>query len=242
MTETAFVLLSGGIDSTTCVRIAKQSYKRVIAFIADYGQRHETEIEAALKVCKKEQVKAQMLILRGIIPASALTKRGGTYEIPDATYADIKGKSPAYVPFRNGLLISAAASQAVGFIELESRGRRDAPDNNNALFFGAHAEDARSWAYADCTPEFIGAMANAVYIGSYGMLRLATPLEWMTKADVIRTGTNLGIDYRDTWSCYRGGRLHCGACPSCHARKSAFTAAGVLDPTPYDDNEENEGE
>jgi 7-cyano-7-deazaguanine synthase len=240
MTQTAFVLLSGGIDSTTCLRLAKQSYPRVIAFIADYGQRHEREIEAALKVCKKDRVHAEMLMVRGIIPPSALTKRGSDADIPDTTYAEIKGKSPAYVPFRNGLLVSAAASRAVGFIELEAKAK-DTLDNNNALYFGAHAEDARSWAYADCTPEFIGAMANAVYIGTYGMLRLATPLEWMTKADIIRTGTKLGIDYSETWSCYRGGRLHCGACPSCYARRAAFSAAGVPDPTAYeDDNDEGE--
>jgi 7-cyano-7-deazaguanine synthase len=102
-----------------------------------------------------------------------------------------------------------------------------------ALYFGAHAEDARAWAYPDCTPEFIGAMANAIYIGSYQQLRLRTPLEWLTKADIIQLGDRLGVPWEQTWSCYAGGQSHCGTCPTCRARRQGFVRAGVYDPTMY---------
>lgn len=223
--RTAYVLLSGGIDSTTCLHIANKTYERVVPLIADYGQRHRREIDAAVRISETIGLRCVVMPIHGIIPSTALTD--GNENIPDTTYSEITGKSPAYVPFRNGLLISAAASYAAGDLA------RYGGDMPNALFFGAHAEDAHNFAYADCTPEFIGAMANAVHVGTYGALRLVTPLEWMTKANIIGYGDELGIDYSTTYSCYRGDRWHCGACPTCYARQDAFAKAGVKDPTWY---------
>jgi 7-cyano-7-deazaguanine synthase len=143
-------------------------------------------------------------------------------EIPNVDYKDIEGVSPTYVPFRNGQLLSKAAAlaQAEGFSE---------------LYFGAHAEDAQNWAYPDCTPEFIGAMANAIYIGTYHKVRLCTPLEWLTKTEVVALGDVLGVPFHLTWSCYAGGEKHCGTCPTCRARHQAFYDAVVDDPTEYAD-------
>jgi 7-cyano-7-deazaguanine synthase len=134
-----------------------------------------------------------------------------------------------YVPFRNGFMISALASYVQG--QFQHSLNKDKADW--AIYFGAHAEDALNWAYPDCTPEFIGAMANAVYVGTYHKVRLITPLQWMNKADIIRKGTELNVPWNLTWSCYAGGSLHCGVCPTCRARRQGFIAAGVNDPTPY---------
>jgi 7-cyano-7-deazaguanine synthase len=143
-----------------------------------------------------------------------------TIEIPNISYDEITGISPTYVPFRNGLMLSNAASiaQHEGF---------------DLLYYGAHSEDAKAWAYPDCTPEFNGAMANAIFVGTYQKTRLITPLQWMLKSEIVELGTKLELDFSLTWSCYVGGELHCGTCPTCRARKVAFQQAGVADPTMY---------
>src|SRR5690606_32391056 len=101
------------------------------------------------------------------------------------------------------------------------------------LAYGAHAEDAQNWAYPDCTPEFIGAMANAIFIGSYQRLRLWAPLMNMQKYQIVRVGADLGVPFHLTTSCYKGGDKHCGTCPTCISRKGAFIRANVPDPTVY---------
>ena len=101
------------------------------------------------------------------------------------------------------------------------------------IYFGAHAEDAKNWAYPDCTPEFIGAMACAIYIGTYKAVRVNAPLTYITKGQTIEWGTKLNVPYALTWSCYKGEELHCGTCPTCRSRKTAFAEAGVVDPTVY---------
>ncbi len=102
-----------------------------------------------------------------------------------------------------------------------------------AIYFGAHADDAANWAYPDCTPEFIGGMANAIYIGTYHKIRLYTPLMFMNKAAIIRLGNDLEVDWKLTWSCYEGKELHCGVCPTCRSRREGFIGAAVEDPTEY---------
>lgn len=86
----------------------------------------------------------------------------------------------------------------------------------------------------DCTPEFIGSMANAIFVGTYYQVRLKTPLEWLTKAEIIELGTKIGVPWQLTWSCYAGGAKHCGVCPTCQARREGFVDAGIEDPTVYD--------
>lgn len=234
MNKRAMVLLSGGIDSTTCLHMAREEYGSdyVGALSVFYGQRHHREAVCAERTCRRLGIGFDIIDLSSIVPNTMLTDPN--QDIPNKSYDDLDpGVSPTYVPFRNGLMLSAIISvffgkmKNLGFIS-EGMGKEC-----HTLYFGAHAEDAQNWAYADCTPEFIGAMANAIYIGTYGSIRLHTPLEWMNKADVIRKGHQLSVAWEDTWSCYKGGEVHCGVCPTCRSRRRGFVKAGVEDPTVY---------
>lgn len=220
----AFVLLSGGIDSTTCLYHAAEYYEEVYAVSIDYGQRHRKEFEFAKRSCDVFEIPHYVIPVPRI--PSALTDANA--DIPNKDYSEIEGVSPAYVPFRNGLMLSVLTSWAHAY--LKSKGDMS---NDNLVYFGAHAEDARNWAYPDCTPEFIGAMANAIRVGSYNQLRLYTPLEWLTKPEIIKLGEELGVDWANTWSCYMGEEIHCGVCPTCRSRRTGFIRAGIKDPTPY---------
>src|SRR5580700_4140 len=151
----AYVLLSGGIDSTTCLFLARKQYKDVEAISIYYRQRHKKEIEYAKLSCNTLSVRHRVLDLSSIIPSTMLTDPDT--EIPSISYNDIKGVSPTYVPFRNGLILSAAASTVVG--ELASLIKQGvSKDEEWYIYFGSHAEDAQNWAYPDCTFEFVGAM------------------------------------------------------------------------------------
>lgn len=226
-TTKAFVLHSGGIDSSTCLHKAIQEcgVANVQTVSLHYGQRHHREINSASTVSQMAGVRHNIL-KTAEMPESMLTSDA---EIPNVSYDDLpEGKSPTYVPFRNGQLLSQVAGVAVHNL---------AKGEKAAIYFGAHAEDAANWAYADCTPEFIGAMAGAIYIGTYGQVRLATPLEWLLKHEIIELGTRLGVPWQYTWSCYKGGRLHCGICPTCRSRREGFIKAAVTDPTEYEDEQ-----
>lgn len=215
----ALVLHSGGIDSSVALAWAVKDYsaENVESIGINYGQRHSTELEYAEMLCKYLNVKRRVVQLP-TIENSILTDP--TKEIPQISYDEIEGLSPAYVPFRNGLMLSncAAIAQAEGF---------------NLIYYGAHAEDAFNWAYPDCTPEFNGAMANAIFIGTNQEVQLITPFQWSKKYEIIQRGADLGVPFELTWSCYEGGDKHCGGCPTCRARKEAFKLAGVNDPTEY---------
>jgi 7-cyano-7-deazaguanine synthase len=229
----AYVLLSGGVDSSTCLAIARDQFDEVEAISIDYGQRHAKEVAAAYRVASHYPIHHRVLDLGHLIPKSMLTDP--SREIPNKSYADIEGVSPTYVPFRNGLMLSALASLAQGeWVAVNGK------DNDLmlglqewAIFFGAHKDDAAGDAYPDCTPEFIGSMAAAIHRGTYGAIRLHAPLEWMGKADIIQKGTKLGVPWHMTWSCYAGGDIHCGTCPTCRARKQGFRDAHIDDPTEY---------
>jgi 7-cyano-7-deazaguanine synthase len=237
MKPKAFVLLSGGIDSTVCLYEARYTFgSNVEAVSIYYGQRHMKEIEYARKSAGALDIPHRIVNLASIVPKTMLTDVMA--KIPEVSYAEIPGVSPTYVPFRNGLLLSAVASIVHGEYVKESEYGDNAltemPLPEWAIYFGAHAEDAQNWAYPDCTPEFLGAMANAIYIGTYRAIRLHTPLQWDTKRDIILKGEQLGVDWRRTWSCYAGKTLHCGVCPTCRARRAGFKAAMIQDPTEYE--------
>jgi len=235
----AFVLLSGGIDSSTCLFIALNQFDSVEAVSIDYGQRHIKEASYARMICERVGVKHSVLNLQGIVPKTMLTDSSA--EVPSISYDQIKGVSPTYVPFRNGLMLSAITSYVAGKrVEAEKEVLFDGR-NEWGIFFGAHAEDAQNWAYPDCTPEFIGALANAIHVGTYYGIRLHTPLEWLNKPQIIEWGEKLGVPWELTWSCYKGEEWHCGVCPTCRARQEGFRRANVKDPTEYSPNafEEN---
>jgi 7-cyano-7-deazaguanine synthase len=222
---TAFVLLSGGIDSSTALALAVKNHSsaKTTALLVNYGQRHRRELEYADRQCMIHAVEHHTIDLSAVVPATLLTSDD---PIPDKTYDQIEGVSPAFVPYRNGLMLSAAAAYAVSMMADDGTDKAE-------LYFGAHAEDAHAWAYPDCTPEFSGAQAAAIYVGTYHKLRLIVPFQHFTKDAIIKLGQQLKVDYASTWSCYAGGAAHCGKCPTCHARKAAFVKAGVRDPTVY---------
>ncbi len=241
MKPRAYVLLSGGIDSTVCLFKAHQDFDGNVEGISiNYGQRHIKETEYAAKSCAYLGVKHRVVDLSGIVPKTMLTDETST--IPNKSYAEIEGVSPTYVPFRNGLLLSAVTSIVHGEYvkqEVDYRSQQDMIERiativpEWGIYIGVHAEDAQNWAYPDCTSEFTGAMANAIYIGTYRAIRLHTPLQWMNKREIITLGERLGVNWKGTWSCYAGNELHCGTCPTCRARQDGFHKAGVSDPTEY---------
>jgi len=235
--DTVFVLHSGGIDSTTCLAIAIEEFghNSVRSISVDYGQRHRNEIDAAKGIAELYGIPHQILSLGNLIPKTMLTDP--SQEVPDVTYDEITGVSPTYVPFRNGFMLSAIAALAQGHIDQQAQVSKGVPlqfhNHFGHIYFGAHAEDAANWAYPDCTPEFIGSMANAIYVGTYHRVRLHTPIMWMQKASIIKLGIELDAPLHLTWSCYKGGEKHCGSCPTCYSRKQGFEKAGISDPTPY---------
>ncbi|HZD60356.1 MAG TPA: 7-cyano-7-deazaguanine synthase QueC [Anaerolineae bacterium] len=218
------VLLSGGIDSTVCTVIAGQTsgFDQVAGLNVLYGQRHSKESGAAEAIAGH----LGLGMFKKIILPNELFKGAGsslidpTSDIPHGPYPDNVGPVSTYVPFRNGNLISIATAYALKL-------------GAETIYFGAHAEDALNWAYPDCTPEFLGAMKNAVWVGTYHKVRLITPLEWLTKVDIIALGKKLGVPFELTWSCYQGDARACGQCATCLSRLAAFKANGLDDPVPY---------
>lgn len=227
----AYVLLSGGLDSATALARAASQHggPQCRAVSIDYGQRHRVEIEHARRVSAHYGVSHS--VLQVSVPHTMLTDP--SIDVPDVSYSEIKGVSPTFVPFRNGLMLSTLASHVAGIHLDPSRRGQPGYDCDAVIYWGAHAEDAAGWAYPDCTPEFIGAMACAIYIGSYHKIRVVAPFSSMMKHEIVTEGTRLGVPYQLTWSCYKGGEVHCGTCATCRARRDAFRLAGVADPTAY---------
>lgn len=221
----ALVLFSGGVDSATCLGLAIEEYGRenVVALSISYGQKHQKEMEASEKIASYYQVEHLYLDLAKIFAYSdcSLLSHSGR-EIPEQSYAEqIKeaaGKPvPTYVPFRNGLFLSSAASIAL------SKGC-------GVIYYGAHSDDAAGNAYPDCSEAFSQAMGRAVYLGSGGQLTLKAPFVSRTKAEVVAEGIRLGVPYGLTWSCYEGGDAPCGKCGTCIDRAQAFAKNGLRDP------------
>lgn len=218
----AYVLLSGGVDSSTALAQANKDWGGSVTAVGiNYGQRHrEKELDCAYKVATHFHNPYVERDISGFIQKGGLTNED--LDIPAVSYKDLPhGVSPTYVPFRNGTMLSLVAGMAT------------VDDEAEAVYIGVHAEDAENWAYPDCTPEFMGGMANAIYIGTYHKIRLYTPLIWLKKHEIVTLGTRLGVPWELTWSCYEGYEYHCGVCPTCRARKEAFVLANGQDPTQY---------
>ena len=228
MPRPAVVLVSGGLDSATTLAVAKQEGFDCYALSFDYGQRHRYELEAAEAVCRAAGVRRHVVMPLDLrtFGGSALT---GDIDVPKGRSADeMAGGIPVtYVPARNTVFLSVA----LGWAEtLES----------TDLFAGVNAVDYSG--YPDCRPEFVAAferlanLATKAGVESGGpVFRVHTPLIELTKAEIIRRGTALGVDYGLTHSCYdpAAGGAACGACDSCVLRREGFAAAGVPDPTRY---------
>jgi 7-cyano-7-deazaguanine synthase len=218
----AVILLSGGLDSATVLAIAKSQQRECLALSFVYGQRHQVELEAAKRVARAMGVAEHVvypLDLR-VFGASALT---ADLDVPkDAVGAP--GIPITYVPARNTIFLALA----LGYAEA-----RDAQE----IWIGVNALDYSG--YPDCRPDFIDAFQRVIWEGTRSGVehrepRLVAPLLHMSKADIIREGTKLGVDYGITHSCYDpiDGRA-CGHCDSCLLRRKGFEEAGVGDPTRY---------
>lgn len=218
----AVILLSGGLDSATVVAMARADGYACYTMSFDYGQRHRAELQAAERVARDLGVIEHKVIglnLNGI-GGSALTD--SSIDVPEAPS---EGIPVTYVPARNTVFLSLALGWA------EVLGARD-------IFIGVNAVDYSG--YPDCRPEFVEAferMANlATKAGVEGQgFRIQAPLQNLSKAEIVKTGVKLGVDYGLTVSCYQAddhGRA-CGKCDSCRLRAEGFAAAGVSDPTPY---------
>lgn len=221
----ALVLLSGGIDSTTCLGMAVSLYGReeVCALSLSYGQKHTKELEAAEKTAEYYQVKWLSMDVSNIFTYSTCSLlKHSQEEIPHESYAEQLKKQEStpvstYVPFRNGLFLSAAASIAL------SKGC-------SLIYYGAHSDDAAGNAYPDCSSEFHQAMNQAIYTGSGKQVMLEAPFVSWTKAEVVKKGLELGVPYALTWSCYEGGEKPCGSCATCIDRAAAFKKNNAEDP------------
>lgn len=232
--EYALVLSSGGVDSTTCVglaieRFGKENVSTVSVF---YGQRHSKELDCAQNVADYYGVEHYELDLSGILKYSNCSLLShSTEEVALGSYEDqVKqtesGKVSTYVPFRNGLMLSSVAALAISLHGDE--------DEVTHIYLGAHADDAAGNAYADTSKEFTDAMYQAIYVGTYNQVIVEAPLVNMNKAEVVRTGLDIGVPYNLTWSCYNGKEKACGQCGTCIDRLEAFKANGIQDPIEYD--------
>lgn len=229
-----FVLLSGGIDSSTVLAMAADEFPNspIETVTIDYGQRHKREAECAAQQSMNYDANHVILNAAGLMTGMLVDKEENE-EIPNASYADLPhGISPTYVSFRNGLMLSMLAARAQSWV-MEQEKVFGKEDISATIYAGMHADDAANDAYPDCTLEFAGAMAAAIKQGTYDKVRLRVPIIHMAKPDVVAKGIELGVDYASTWSCYVGAEQHCGVCPTCRARKEAFELAGVVDPTEY---------
>lgn len=213
------VLVSGGMDSVTALYHAAQDHEIVAALSFDYGSKHNhRELPFAAWHCKGLEVRHQVVNLPIIneLFQSDLLRSGG--DIPEGHY-EADSMKQTVVPFRNGILLSIAA----GYAESVEAG---------GLVIAAHSGDHAI--YPDCREEFMRPMAEAIEAGTYADLKIIRPFIDQRKEEIAAIGADLGIDFSQTWSCYKGGEEHCGKCGTCVERKEAFEIAGVVDPTVYE--------
>ena len=214
------VLLSGGMDSVTALYDAAGRHEIVGTLGFDYGSKHNHR-ELPMAAWHAENLGVEHRVVRldfiGRLFASDLLRSGG--EIPEGHYEEANMKSTV-VPFRNGIMLSVATGYA------ESIGA-------GGLVIAAHSGDHAI--YPDCREDFMAAMGEAIRLGTYAGIEVLRPFISMRKEDIAARGAELGVDYSKTWSCYKGGEIHCGKCGTCVERREAFLLSGVPDPTEYED-------
>jgi len=219
--KAALVLLSGGLDSATLLHFVKKRRKvqDLYALSFAYGQKHSRELAMARRQARDAGVKEHRIVdlsfFGGLIAGgSALTDKA----IPIPNLTDLSGRQrrqpPTYVPNRNQVFLSLAAAYA------EAHGIRD-------VFYGAQAQD--EYGYWDCTVDFVRRINQVLRLNRGKAVAIHAPFALLKKADVLRIGLALGVDYSHTWSCYRGGKNPCGTCPTCVERRNAFRTVGVED-------------
>ena len=218
MKKDTVIILSGCMDYVTLLYDQQERIALAVSF--DYGSKHNArEIPFARLHCERLGIRHITIPLDFMTKyfQSSLLKDGE--EIPEGHYADENMRSTV-VPFRNGIMLSIAVGIA------ESNGLKFVMMANHG---GDHT------IYPDCRPEFVDAFDEAAQAGTFVGIKLLSPFVNWTKTDIARRGKELGINYAETWSCYKGGEKHCGKCGTCVERREAMTEAGIEDPTTYED-------
>lgn len=211
------IIVSGGMDSITLLYDHKDEIALGISF--DYGSNHNArEIPFAKMHCERLGIKHITINLDFMHQYFKSSLLDGAEAIPEGHYADDNMKSTV-VPFRNGIMLAIA----IGIAE---------SNNLDQVFIANHGGDHTI--YPDCRPEFINAIDAAATAGTYNNVKVIAPYTKITKSDIARIGKRLGIDYAETWSCYKGGEVHCGKCGTCVERKEALAKAGIEDKTIYE--------
>ncbi len=218
MKKDSAIIVSGGMDSITLLYEQRERIALGISF--DYGSNHNArEIPFAELHCKRLGIKHITVKLDFMHQYFKSSLLDGADAIPEGHYADDNMKSTV-VPFRNGIMLSIAAGIA------ESQGLSN-------VFMANHGGDHTI--YPDCRPEFVSAINEATRLGTYANVTVSAPYTNITKGDIARRGAALGIDYSETWSCYKGEDKHCGKCGTCVERREALAEAGVEDTTEYEE-------
>ena len=219
MTEKDSVIIySGGLDSTTLLYEERERVALAVTF--DYGSNHAVrEISCARKHCHRLGIGHLVIDLAFMKQYFNSSLLSGAEAVPEGNYDDENMKSTV-VPFRNGIMLAIAAGLA------ESNGLHHVMMANHS---GDHA------IYPDCRPQFVDAMSSAITAGTYEGITLFAPYTNLTKTDIVKRGNALGIDYSETWSCYKGGEKHCGKCGTCTERREALHDAGIIDTTEYEE-------
>ena len=220
--EKAVILLSGGMDSATLLHECHGLGYNCFSIGFDYGQRHLKELAAANRVAEHLEVPFQVISLAAVHDAVLFTANSSQTNpdipVPHGHYA-AESMKLTVVPNRNMMMLSVAAAYAITI-------------GASTVGYAAHTGDHA--VYPDCRPEFIQAMYAALRLCHFGDgIKLYTPYDMMSKADIAANGKELGVPYELTWSCYEGGKKHCGLCGTCVERKEAFELSKVPDPTEY---------
>jgi 7-cyano-7-deazaguanine synthase len=213
----SLIVLSGGLDSTTM--LYEYAYRIGMAVSFHYGSNHnDKELAFAQLHCKRLGVPHLVIRLPFIKQFFRSSLLEGANAIPEGNYDEQNMKSTV-VPFRNGIMLSIAAGIA---------------ENNKMQYVMLANHSGDHAIYPDCRSEFVQAMNNAIHFGTWNGVQLLTPYTHLTKAYIAAHGKELGINYAETWSCYKGGEHHCGVCGTCRERKEALAQAGIEDNTVYD--------
>ena len=215
----ALIIYSGGLDSTVLLYKLASEGRAAGALSINYGQKHVKELEFARFNAEKLGVPFQTLDLGCLAPLLGDNSLTSSTAVPDGDYDDENMKSTV-VPFRNGIMLAVACGLA------ESYGLKRVMLANH---FGDHA------IYPDCRKAFVDAMSEAMRAGTYDGITVFAPYTGITKTDIARHGKELGLNYAETYSCYKGGEKHCGKCGTCRERIEALRDAGIPDPTEYEE-------
>ncbi len=221
MKKNSLIVLSGGMDSVTMLHEYAASIELAVNFT--YGSNHNArELECARRHCKELGIELKVIDLPFIGENFHSSLLEGADAVPTDDY-DFDNMKSTVVPFRNGIMLAAAAGLA------ESLGLTRIMIANHA---GDHA------IYPDCREGFIKAMSRAISEGTYESIMLYAPYTLLTKAQIAERGKRMGLDYSTTYSCYKGGVNHCGVCGTCRERRESLAAAGIADTTVYDEDPE----